>query len=517
MAAQTIEEIKAAKDGLDVLADIYRYARAGFDAIDPADYDRMKWYGLFHRKQTPGFFMMRLRLANGIVSSEQLRVIAGIARDFGRGAADLTTRQNIQLRWITIESVPEIFARLHRAGLSCQQTGMDNYRNVVGCPIAGLDRDEVFNAAPIAQSVSLAMLGREFSNLPRKCNISISGCRHDCGHSRANDIGLTPAVKQINGFPVYGFHAAIGGALGGTWPQLAQPLDIFLRPEQALMFCRAVLSVFRDHGLREKRTEARLKWLIKEWGLERFMAEVERVFGQPFMSAGECLLTEHNGDHIGVHSQKRAGFVYVGLHVPVGRTNADQLDQLADLAEMYGSGELRLTSDQNVIIPNVHEAILPDLLKEPLLQVLSPDPPGPLRGMVCCTGKDFCHFALNDTKGLALQLAQELAALLPHDRRIDIRVSGCVHACGQHHVGQIGLQAQRVRLPNGEIVDGFDLFVGGDHTRLAELKEKKIPVDQVARRIVEELAQVDRADEWLPGPATLVLPWPQARVPITEG
>jgi ferredoxin-nitrite reductase len=492
MAQKTIEEIKTEKDGLDVLPDIYRYARTGFEAIPPDDLERMKWYGLFHRKQTPGFFMMRLRLPNGIVSGREMRAIASIARDFGRGAVDLTTRQNIQLRWIEIEQVPEIFARLHAAGISCQQTGLDNYRNIMGCPIAGLDSEAAFDAAPIAQSLSLAMLGREFSNLPRKFNISISGCRHDCAHSRANDIGLTPALKRINGFEVKGFHAAIGGAIGGTWPQLAQPLDIFLRPEQALMFCRAVLAVFRDHGPREKRTEARLKWLIREWGIDRFMAEVEREFGQPFMRAGECLLIEHDGDHIGVHPQQRAGFTYVGLHVPVGRSTAAQLDQLADLAEMYGSGEIRLTADQNVIIPHVYDSILPELLKEPLLQILSADPAGPLRGLVSCTGRDFCHFALNDTKGLSLQIAQELAELLPRERRVDMKVSGCVHACGQHHVGEIGLQAQRIRLPSGDIVDGFDLFVGGGHTQLAELREKKIPVQDVARRIVEELALLEQ-------------------------
>jgi ferredoxin-nitrite reductase len=506
MGQKTIEDIKTEQDGLDVLSNIYRYAREGFAAINTDDFDRLKWYGLFHRKQTPGYFMMRLRLPNGIVSAMQLRAIAAIARDFGRGAADLTTRQNIQLRWIEIEQVPAIFERLSQAGISCQQTGMDNYRNVMGCPIAGIDPAEAFDASPIARSVSMALLGREFSNLPRKLNISISGCRHDCAHSRANDIGLTPAVKRINGFAVNGFHAALGGALGGTWPQLAQPLDIFLRAEQALPFCRAVLSIFRDHGLREKRTEARLKWLIKEWGLERFMAEVERAFGQPFMSAGECLLVEHDGDHIGVHPQSRAGFFSVGLHVPVGRSDADQVDQLADLAEMYGAGELRLTADQNVIIPHVHESILPDLLGEPLLRTLSPNPSGPIRGLTSCTGKDFCHFALNDTKGLSLQIARELAQLLPHDRRVDLKVSGCVHACGQHHIGEIGLQAQRIRLPSGEIVDGFDLFVGGGHAQLAELKEKKIPVEDVARRIAEELELRDQEQYTISFPERLDLP-----------
>lgn len=502
MSQVSIEQIKAAKDGLDVLPDIYRYAREGFAAIPADDLERMKWYGLFHRKQTPGFFMMRLRLPNGIMSSTQLRAIAGIARDFGRGSIDLTTRQNIQLRWIEIEHVPKIFERLQQAGISAQQTGLDNYRNVMGCPLAELDRHEVFDAVPIAQSVSFAMLGREFSNLPRKFNISITGCRHDCAHSRANDIGLTPARKLSNGFEMRGFNVSLGGALGGTWPKLGEPVDIFLRPEQALPFCRAVMTVFRDNGSREKRTEARLKWLIKEWGMARFLEEVAHVFGQPFEPAGESLLIEHHGDHIGVQPQRDAGFVAVGLYVPVGRTNAEQLTELADLADMYGTGEIRLTADQNVIIPNVHEALLPQLREEPLLRELLIDPPGALRGLSSCTGKDFCHFALNDTKGLSLQIAQDLAALTPTRERIDIKVSGCVHACGQHHIGRIGLQAQRLRLDDGTIVDAFDLFVGGGHDRLAELREHKVPVDQVAQRIAEELALLE-ADELEPIPEEL--------------
>lgn len=502
MSQINIEQLKAARNGLDVLPDIYRYARAGFDAIPPDDLERMKWYGLFHRKQTPGFFMMRLRLPNGIVSSAQLRTIAGIARDYGRGSIDLTTRQNVQLRWIAIEDVPAIFERLQAAGISAQQTGLDNYRNVMGCPLAGLHEHEVFDAAPIANAVSFALLGREFSDLPRKFNISINGCRHDCAHSRSNDIGLTPARAFRDGFEVRGFNVSLGGALGGAWPQLGQPVDIFLRPEQALPFCRAVLTVFRDNGNREKRTEARLKWLIKSWGMERLLAEAERVFGQPFEPAGESLLVEHDGDHIGIMPQREAGFVAVGLHVAVGRTSAEQIAELADLAEAYGTSEVRLTADQNVIIPHVHEALLPRLRAEPLLHALPLDPPGALRGLSSCTGKDFCHFALNDTKGLSLSIAEELAQLRPGAERIDIKVSGCVHACGQHHVGRFGLQAQRLRLADGSIVDAFDLFVGGGHDRLAELRERKVPADEVAQRIADELAledELERLDE-LPAP-----------------
>ncbi|XSG76675.1 ferredoxin--nitrite reductase [Herpetosiphon llansteffanensis] len=490
MAVQ-IETIKKLKNGLDVLPDLYRYASLGFDAIPEDEIERLKWYGLLHRKQTPGFFMQRLRIPNGILSTRQMRAIVSISRDFGRNTMDLTTRENIQLRWLRIEDVPAVFQRLQNVGLTSQQTGLDNYRNVMGCPLAGLHHAEIFNAAPIAQSVSLALLGREFSDLPRKFNITISGCSHDCAHSRANDIGMTPAAKEINGYRVLGFHVALGGALGGTTPQLGQDAGIFLTTEQALPFCRAVLSVFRDNGSREKRTEARLKWLIREWGMPRFMAEVEKSFGQPFFSAGESLLAAHNGDHLGIHQQQDEGFVTVGLLVPVGRTNAQQMAEIADLADAYGTGELRLTPDQNILIPNVHETCLERLLAEPLLQVLQPHAPGALRGLVSCTGRDYCHFALSDTKELSLQVAEELSTLIPAERRVDLKVSGCVHACGQHHVGEIGLQAQRLRLEDGSIVDAFDLFVGGNHQQLATLKARKIPVDQLAERIAAELAILD--------------------------
>ncbi|HYF64932.1 MAG TPA: hypothetical protein VD886_19055 [Herpetosiphonaceae bacterium] len=489
--AVNIETLKSAKDGLDVLPDLYRYAQLGFQSIPEDDLERLKWYGFLHRKQTPGFFMQRLRLPNGIVSSRQLRAIAGIARDFGRGAIDLTTRENIQLRWLTIQDIPSVIDRLQCVGLTSQQTGLDNYRNVMGCPLAGLHADEIFDAAPIAQSVSLALLGREFSNLPRKFNISISGCPHDCAHSRSNDIGMTPAAKEINGFRVLGFHVSLGGALGGTSPQLGLDAGIFLRAEQALPFCRAVLAVFRDNGLREKRTESRLKWLLRDWGMERFLGEVERVLGHGLLPAGQSLLSRHNGDHLGVHGQRAEGFVTVGLLVPVGRTNAEQMAEIADLAEAYGTGELRLTPDQNILIPNVHESVLPRLLQEPLLQTLRPDAPGALRGLVSCTGRDFCHFALSDTKGLALEVAENLVELLPAERRVDLKVSGCVHACGQHHVGEIGLQAQRLRLADGSIIDAFDLFVGGAHDRLATLCARKVPVDQLPGRIAQELARMD--------------------------
>ena len=209
-----IEAIKRAKDGLDVLEDIYRYASEGFEAIPDDDFERLKWYGLFRRKQTPGYFMMRLRMPNGILSAAQMAGIGWIANEFGRGSVDITTRQNLQLRWIRIEDVPAIFARLEALGIRHLQPGMDNIRNVTGCPAAGLDPDEVIDASGLALAIQESIIGRkDYSNLPRKFNISISGCRHDCALSQTHDLGLTPATRD----GAVGFNVRVGGAMGGTF------------------------------------------------------------------------------------------------------------------------------------------------------------------------------------------------------------------------------------------------------------------------------------------------------------
>src|SRR5579875_2642702 len=433
------EQMKAAKDGLDVLPDLLRYAaeRTPIEEIPPDDLDRMKWYGVFHRKVTPGYFMMRLRIPGGILTSTQVRAIANIARDYGRGTADLTTRENIQLRWLTLPTIPAIFEQLARVGITTRQSGMDNARN-------------------------------------------ITGCREDCAHAQTQDLGFLPATRATPGGRQTGFNVLVGGALGGTSPRLATPLDVFVTPEQVVPFFLALLTVYRDHGPREQRTKARLKWLIAEWGEEHLRAAVERELGYSLARAGRTETRRTAGDHLGVHPQREPGLLYVGLHVPVGRIQATQLSALADLADRYGNGELRLTVDQNVIVPGVPAARVRDLLREPLLQELRPDPPSVWRNLVACTGNDYCHFSLIDTKGCAIALAralEERGVDVPEGTRI--HVSGCVHACGKHHVGAIGIEGANVRIGD-EIVEAANVFVGGAlgrSPRLAELVSEKVTLD----------------------------------------
>ena len=474
MPPNRIEEIKSAKDGLDVLPDLHRYAREGVEAIPDDDFERLKWYGLFHRKATPGYFMLRMRIPNGALTSEQLAAVGEIANRCGRGKADVTTRQNLQLRWIRIEDAPWALQRLAAAGLNTQQSGMDNVRNVVGCPLAGLDADELIDTRPLAARLQQAIVGHKgYSNLPRKFNLAIGGCREDCVQARTHDLAFAPATRADGGAAVRGFNVLAGGAMGGREPALAQPLDVFAEPREVVPVAEAVLAVYRDRGPRERRQRTRLKALLGEWGAERFRAAVEARAGFPLRRAGEAATARRGGDHVGVAAQRQPGLRVVGCLVPAGRIGGDDLIAFARLAAEYGSSELRLTIEQNVLIPNVPEERLEALLAEPLLAKYRPRPSPWLRSLVTCTGNDYCHFSLIDTKGEALRLADALERRYELDDGgvpLRIRMSGCPHACGQHRAGEIGLLGDRVRGEDGP-ADAADVFAGGrlgDDARLGD-------------------------------------------------
>ena len=486
-----IEEIKRAKDGLDVLEDIYRHARSGAP-VDLDDLERMKWYGLFHRRQTPGYFMLRLRVPNGILTSDQIAEIGALSNRFGRGVVDMTTRQNIQLRWIQLQDVPYIFERLEAVGLEHRQSGMDNIRNVTGCPLAGLDPDEVLDAAPIVRALQDAIVGqRAFSNLPRKFNTSISGCRHDCATSRIHDLSLVPAIKD--GRP--GFNLRAGGAIGGKAPRYASDLDVFVTPEHAAELCVALIELYRDEGPREDRQRARLKVMLDAWGVERFRSTLEQRFG-PLEHAGEEQLASFAGDHLGVAPQKQAGLSAVGCLVPVGRIDGDDLIEFGRLAREYGSSELRLTNNQNMLIVNVPNDALMALLQEPLLQKYSPHPPNWSRRTVSCTGIDFCHFSLIDTKAAAVAFSAAMERLMPVSKALRVHWSGCQHGCGQHQIGDLGFMASNVRIKN-ETVEATDVYAGGQpgsDPRLGTRIMQDVPLTELPERIAAYLREtVQRA------------------------
>lgn len=459
-----IERFKKEKDGLDILADVPRIAEAGWQAIDEGDRERLKWAGVFFRRQTPGLFMMRVRISNGVTNAAQIRTIAALSAEFGPGFADITTRQQIQLRGFGIERAPEIWDRLESVGLVSLQTGMDNIRNVAGCPVAGLTPHELFDASPVVREFTEMFLrNKEFTNLPRKFNVTISGCTESCTHAESQDLALIAAighVDHVDGCEVHGFNVLAGGKMGSGGFQAARPLNVFVTKENAARLCAEITRIFRDHGFWTARNRARLAFLIDAWGVEKFRRELERRMGRPLDPAGRDARGSNHTDHLGIVKQRQPGLNYVGLVVPVGRITADQLFKLADLAEAYGTGDIRLTTGQNAIVPNVPDAKLPAIVGEPLLRELLHDPHPALRGLVSCTGIDYCHFALIETKELAVKTARHLEQKLSPHVPFTTHWSGCPAGCGNHALADIGLLGKNIRV-DGKVVDAVDVFIGG--------------------------------------------------------
>ncbi|MDF2388171.1 ferredoxin--nitrite reductase [Nostoc ellipsosporum NOK] len=491
------EKFKAEKDGLAVKEEIEKFASLGWEAMDETDRDhRLKWVGVFFRPVTPGKFMMRMRMPNGILTSNQMRVLASVVQRYGdEGSADITTRQNIQLRGIRIEDLPDIFNRFHAVGLTSIQSGMDNIRNITGDPVAGLDGDELYDTRELIQQIQDMLTNKgegnpEFTNLPRKFNIAITGGRDNSVHAEINDLAFVPAFKEAGvqgcrgaggevensssspsspSSPVFGFNILVGGFFSAKRCEAAIPLNAWVAPEDVVSVCRAVLEVFRDHGSRANRLKSRLMWLIDEWGIEKFRQEVEKRLGKSFLPAApKDEIDWEKRDHIGVYKQKQSGLNYVGLHIPVGRLYAEDMFGIANLAEVYGSGEIRLTVEQNIIIPNVPDSRLATFLTEPLLERFSIDPGLLSRSLVSCTGAQFCNFALIETKNRALALIKALETELTFTRPVRIHWTGCPNSCGQPQVADIGLMGTKTR-KDGKTVEGVDIYMGGKVGKEAHL------------------------------------------------
>ena len=480
------EKLKAEKDGIEVKKELDDFARLGWEAIDPTDRDhRLKWLGLFFRPVTPGKFMLRMRMPNGILSSEQMRVLGEIVQRYGDdGSGDITTRQNIQLRGIRIEDVPDMFRRFKEVGMTSIQSGMDNVRNITGSPNAGLDATELLDTRELVQKVQDMITNNgegnlEFSNLPRKFNIAIEGGRDNSVHAEINDIAFVPAYKD----GTLGFNVVVGGFFSAKRCAAAIPLNAWVPPnDDAIDLCRAILTVYRDRGLRANRQKSRLMWLIDELGLNLFRAEVEKEFGRELMPAApKDEMDWEKRDHIGVHHQKDAGFNYVGLHVPMGRLYAGDMFEMARLAEVYGSGEIRLTVEQNVLIPHIPDSRLKAFLQEPLLQKFSIAPAPLTRSLISCTGAQFCNFALIETKNQALAVAKELEAEVEMTRPVRIHWTGCPNSCGQPQVADIGLMGTKAR-KNGKAVEAVDMYMGGKvgkDAKLGDRVQKGIPCEDL--------------------------------------
>lgn len=493
--ANKIEDLKAAKDGLALKAEIDRFAAIGWEAIDDDDLQhRLKWLGIFFRKSTPGRFMVRMRIPNGLLNSDQMRVLASVVEKCGEhGVADITTRQNIQMRGILIEDVPEMFAKFRSVGLTSVQSAIDNVRNITGSPVAGIDADELYDTRELAMQVQNLLTNNgegnpAFTNLPRKFNIAIAGCRDNSTHAEINDLAFVPAFKEESK-ETFGFNILVGGFFSAKRVEAAIPLNAWVPPEDVVDLCEALLIVYRDHGLRENRAKSRLMFLIDEWGIEKFRAEVEKQLGKPLATAAaKDEIVWEKRDHIGVHPQKQAGLNYVGLQIPVGRMYAPDMYEFARLADTYGNGDIRLTVEQNLLITNISDEQVPALLQEPLLQKFPANPDNLMRGLVSCTGNQFCPVAIVETKNRSLALTKQLSEDYHLPQVVRIHWSGCPNSCAQPQVADIGFTGCKTR-KNGKVVDGVDIYMGGTVGKDAHLGKcvmEKIPCEDL-REVVGKL------------------------------
>jgi len=423
-----IEDIKKHKDGLDVLADIYRYAKLGFEALTPDDEALFRWYGIYtQRPASDGFFMVRLRIPGGDLTPVQLRTIADLSIEHGRGLADITVRQNIQLHWVRIESLPDILDRLEAVGLSTTDFFVGN---------------------------------RDFSNLPRKFKIAITGCAVRCVYPEINDIGMFAVPDGERGGVA--FRTRVGGGLSTT-PRFSKDLGVLIDPDEVVDLCGAIATVFREEGNRDNRKRARLKFLVEEWEIPRFRDEVEARLGHKLRRAAEpeaAPVTERDRSHLGIHGQHQEGFYYAGLSILGGRTSGDDLRRFADLAEEYGSGRIRTTNTQNIILLDIPERKLERLTRDFDRFGIEYQPSWSRKAIIACTGIQFCKLALAETKNRAVELNDYLENVIDLDDAPRISVTGCPNACGQHHICDVGLEGSLTTI-DGVKKETFQVFLGG--------------------------------------------------------
>ena len=498
--SNTVEGYKASMDGdgLRILEHLPQILERGADSLTPAEKELLKWVGVFYRRPTPGKFMMRIRMANGFARSEQLRAIADLSRWLGNDVVDITTRQQLELRGFTLGSVPEIWEKLRGVDLRSLQTGQDNVRNINGCPLAGLNQHELLDASPVAQDLDRIIIGEngnpEFTNLPRKFNITITGCLDNCTHAESQDIALVPAKKAGR----IGFNVLVGGKMGSGGFTVALPLNVFVEAFQAAPVVVELTKIYRDYGPRVARSKCRFAFLIEEWGLSRLRAKLIERLGHELAFQGRDMRSSARADHLGVTLQKQERLRAVGLCIPTGRVNPDHLDELARLAEIYGNGEIRLTTAQNAIIPNIPADSVGGLLAEPLLREFSPRPSPFLRSMVACVGTDYCNLGLIETKSRAVALSEALHEKLgASGNPLTIHWSGCPAGCGNHQAADIGFRGFKTRV-DGQLVDAVAIYTGGQTGPQAVAGEEileTVPCDENLQEVVAKVIEPYRFEK----------------------
>lgn len=518
------EQFKKDDDGLNVRTRIETiYSKRGFASIDPNDLrGRMRWWGLYTQRK-PGidggktailepeelddeFFMLRVRVDGGRLTTAQLRVIGEISQEFARGTADITDRQNVQYHWIRIEDVPEIWNRLEAVGLSTTEACGDTPRVIIGSPVAGIAEDEIIDGTPAIDEIHERYIGsKEFSNLPRKFKTAVSGSPLlDVAHE-INDIAFVGVEHPEHG---PGFDLWVGGGLStnpklgvrlGAWVPLAEVPDVWA----------GVIGIFRDYGYRRLRTRARLKFLVADWGAEKFRQVLQDEYlKRPLVDGPAPAEPVHRWrDHVGVHRQQDGRF-YVGFAPRVGRVDGATLTKIAELAEAHGSGRVRTTVEQKMIVLDVEEAQVESLVEGLEALDLTARPSSFRRGTMACTGIEYCKLAIVETKQRGSVLIDELERRIPDfDEPITININGCPNACARIQVADIGLKGQLVLNERGEQVEGFQVHLGGAlglqagfgrKVRGLKVTSEELPdyVERVLKRFQAEREDGERFAAW---------------------
>ncbi|WP_215449877.1 nitrite/sulfite reductase [Streptomyces sp. ATCC 21386] len=519
------EQFKKDDDGLNVRTRIETiYSKRGFDSIDPNDLrGRMRWWGLYTQRK-PGidggktailepeelddkYFMLRVRIDGGRLTTQQLRVIGEISQEFARGTADITDRQNVQYHWIRVEDVPEIWERLEAVGLSTTEACGDTPRVIIGSPVAGIAADEIIDGTPAMEEISRRIIGNpDFSNLPRKFKSAISGSPLlDVAHE-INDIAFV-GVRHPEHGP--GFDLWVGGGLS-TNPKIGQRLGAWVPLDEVADVYEGVISIFRDYGYRRLRTRARLKFLLADWGTEKFRQVLEDEYLKRKLVDGPApdQPVARWRDHVGVH-QQNDGRYYVGFAPRVGRVDGTTLTKIADLAEAHGSGRVRTTVEQKMIVLDVTEEQVDSLVAGLEALDLTVNPSPFRRGTMACTGIEYCKLAIVETKARGSLLIDELERRIPEfDEPITININGCPNACARIQVADIGLKGQLVLDDAGEQVEGYQVHLGGAlgleagfgrKVRGLKVTADELPdyVERVLKRFQEEREDDERFATWV--------------------
>ncbi|MDX3628927.1 nitrite/sulfite reductase [Streptomyces europaeiscabiei] len=519
------EQFKKDDDGLNVRTRIETiYSKRGFDSIDPNDLrGRMRWWGLYTQRK-PGidggktailepeelddkYFMLRVRIDGGRLTTQQLRVIGEISQEFARGTADITDRQNVQYHWIRVEDVPEIWERLEAVGLSTTEACGDTPRVIIGSPVAGIAADEIIDGTPAMEEIQRRIIGnKDFSNLPRKFKSAISGSPLlDVAHE-INDIAFV-GVRHPEHGP--GFDLWVGGGLS-TNPKIGQRLGAWVPLDEVADVYEGVISIFRDYGYRRLRTRARLKFLLADWGTEKFRQVLQDEYLKRELVDGPApdQPVARWRDHVGVHPQND-GRYYVGFAPRVGRVDGTTLTKIADLAEAHGSGRVATTVEQKMIVLDVTQEQVDSLVAGLEALDLTVNPSPFRRGTMACTGIEYCKLAIVETKARGSLLIDELERRIPEfDEPITININGCPNACARIQVADIGLKGQLVLNDAGEQVEGYQVHLGGAlgleagfgrKVRGLKVTSDELPdyVERVLKRFQDEREDGERFAAWV--------------------